>query len=183
MDGSEPCPPQFLSDDQGSNVLNPKYSIWNRKDQFLLSLINVSLTESILSTVFGLHTSQQVWNLLAHKYASQSRSRVSHLKRQLQCLHQGSKTCSEYLQFAKNCANQLAVIGKPTDDEDLIFFVISGLNSTFNTFVTTISVTTRDNPLSFQDFQDELLNHEMLLNQQQQAMSTNASNFALFMQR
>jgi hypothetical protein len=34
----------------------------------------------------------------------------------------------------------------------------------FNSFVTSISIATRDNPLSFLEFQDELLNHEMLLN-------------------
>ena len=66
---------------------------------------------------------------------------------------------------AKRWADQLAAIGKPTDDEDLISFIISGLNPTFNSFVTYVSIAARDNPLSFLDFQDELLNHEMLLNQ------------------
>jgi hypothetical protein len=68
------------------------------------------------------------------------------------------------MKTAKSWANQLAVIGKPTDDEDLISFIIRGLNPTFNSFVTSYSLATRVNPLSFADFQDELFNHEMLLN-------------------
>jgi hypothetical protein len=107
---------------------------------------------------------------------------VSHLKRQLQSLHQGSKSYAEYLKIAKTWANQLAIIGKPTDDEDLISFIISGLNPNFNSFVTSYGLATRDNPLSFVDFQDELLSHEMLLNQQQPD-TPDAFNFALFVQR
>jgi hypothetical protein len=83
VDGSEPCPPQFLPNDEGKEVKNPLYSIWIRKDQCLLSWINVTLIESVLSTVYGLDISQKVWTALANRFASQSRSRVSHLKHQL----------------------------------------------------------------------------------------------------
>jgi hypothetical protein len=76
-------------------------------------------------------------------------------------------------------ADQLAVIGKPIDDDDLINFVMSGLNPTFNAFVTTFTLLlSRDKP-SFDDFQNELLSHEMLLNQQQLA-APDTSTFALF---
>jgi len=37
MDGSKPCLPQFLPDDQGKEVLNSACTIWVLKDQFLLS--------------------------------------------------------------------------------------------------------------------------------------------------
>jgi hypothetical protein len=83
VDGTEPCPPKFLLDDQGKDVLNSNYSIWCRKDQFLLSWINSSLAAPILSTMFGLHTSQQVWSALAQSFANHSRPQVSHLKKEL----------------------------------------------------------------------------------------------------
>lgn len=89
--------------------------------------------------------------------------KVQHLKKQLQCLSQGSKSCSKYLQEAKSLANQLAAIRKPTDDEELISFIISGLHTSFHSFVTSFSLATHDNSLSFADFQEELLNHEMFL--------------------
>jgi hypothetical protein len=141
VDGSEVCPPQFLSKEDGKNILNPEFTFWNKKDQFLLSWINTTLAEKVLSTVYGLNTSRLVWASLAKRFASDSKSRISHIKRQLQSLRQGSKTCSEYLQTA-------------------IHFLISGLNPTFNAFVTTFSLITRDNSFSFDDFQHELLNHE-----------------------
>jgi hypothetical protein len=71
-------------------VANPDHALWHRKDQFLLSWINATLAEKVLSTVYGMTTSRQVWSHLAKKFASQSKSHIAHhLKRQLQHLHQG----------------------------------------------------------------------------------------------
>jgi hypothetical protein len=182
VDGSEPCPPKLITDDKGVESLNPEFTIWNKKDQCILSWINLTLSEKVLSTVYGLDTSKQVWNTLATKFANDSRSRIANLKRQLLSLHQGSLTCSEYIQSAKLYSDQLAAVGKPIPDEDLISFLLNGLNPTFNTFVTTVSLLTRERQLTLDDFQEELINHEMLLNQQQ-ALSADTSTFALFTQK
>jgi hypothetical protein len=144
----------------------------------------MSLSEAVLSTVYGLHTSKQVWMALTKRFASQSRSHISQLKRQIQGLQQGSKSCTEYLKSAKSYADQLAAVGKPIDDEDLVSFIMSGLNPSFNSFVTAYTVATRDHSPSFTDFQDDLLSHEMLLNQQHTATVVDTSSaFAFHMQR
>ncbi|XP_042964614.1 uncharacterized protein LOC122298828 [Carya illinoinensis] len=164
VDGSESCPTTLISDSRGKEVPNSAYALWIKKDQFLLEWINMTLFESVLSTVYGLQTSHQVWIALASRFASQSRSHVSHIKRQLQSLFQDTKSCSEYLQSAKVLADQLVAI--------------SGLNPSFNGFITSFSLATRNNPITFLDFQDELHSHEMLLKQQTPPIPT---NFALFM--
>jgi hypothetical protein len=74
VDGSEPCPPKLIKDDKGMDTLNIEFSIWNKKDQCILSWINLTLSEKVLSTVYGLDTSRQVWNTLATKFANDSRS-------------------------------------------------------------------------------------------------------------
>jgi hypothetical protein len=181
VDGSNPCPPEFLTDAEGKRVPNPAYSVWVKTDQYILSWINLNLSESVLSTVYGLHTSRQVWVSLATQYASESKTRVSQLKRQLQTLQQGSKNCTVFLQLAKSYADQLAAIGQPVAAEDFISYVMSGLNHSFNSFVTVIMISTRRAPTSVADFRDVLLNHELLLNQQF-APSVNSS-FALLAQK
>jgi hypothetical protein len=183
VDGSNPCPPKLIIDEQGKSGPNLDYSLWVRKDQFLLGWLNLTLSESILTTMFGLNSSNQVWNTLKTRFASESRSRVSQLKSQLQSLNQGSKSCAEYLGTAKKWADQLAAIGKPTEDEDLISFILSVLNPSYNSFVTSYTLTTRNNPLSFTDFQDELLNFEVMLNQQQHHAALDVTPFALYMQK
>jgi hypothetical protein len=127
--------------------------------------------------MYGVNSSFQAWTTLASKYASQSKSWISHLKRQLQTLQQGSKTCTEFLNLAKQLVDQLSTTGKAIEDDDLISYVIGCLNPSFNTFVTVHSFATQNQEMSFADFQSELLNHEMLMeNQQQQSAETR--NFA-----
>jgi hypothetical protein len=53
---------------------------------------------------------------------------------------------------AKQCADELSAIGKFVEDEHPIFFVVSGLNPLFNTFVTIHSFVAHDNEMSFADF-------------------------------
>ena len=130
----------------------------------ILNWINLILSKKVLPTVYGLDTSKQVWNTLETKFANDSRSRIANLKRQLLSLHQGSLTCSNYIQSAKLYSDQLAAVGKPIPNDDLIFFFFNGLNLSFNTFVTTVSLLTREKQLTLDDFQEELINHEMLLN-------------------
>jgi hypothetical protein len=84
IDGSEIFPPQFLSNEERS--LNPEFTCWTKKDQFLLGWINTTLSKRVLSTVFKLKTFKLVWSSLANKFASKSNSRVAHIKRKLQGL-------------------------------------------------------------------------------------------------
>jgi two-component sensor histidine kinase len=60
-------------------------------------VITSSLTEIVLATVYGLHTSKQAQTTLAIKFASQSKSRISRMKKQLQILTQGPKACFDFL--------------------------------------------------------------------------------------
>lgn len=126
----------------------------------------ITFSKKVLSTIYGLETSRQVWIALANQFANQSKTRVANLKKQLQSLHQGSKSCIEYLQTAKECVDQLAAVGKSIPDDDLITYLSNGLNSSYNSFISTVSILSRDKQLTFEDFQEELLNHEMLLNHQ-----------------
>jgi hypothetical protein len=70
------------------------------------------------------------------------------------------------LNQAKQWVDQLSAAGKPIDDDDLISFVVSGLNPMFHTFVTIHSFATSDHDMTFADFQSELLNHEIILENQ-----------------
>lgn len=182
VDGSLPCPRQYTPDTSGkdTSVVNPEYSLWTRKDQYLLSVINATLAERVLSTVFGMDSSRQVWTHLANKFANQSPSRIAHLKRQLQSLHQGSNSCSDFLYSAKLWADQLAAVGKPLADDDLISYVISGLNHIYAPFVTTLSFVNQNSTISFDDFQSELLSHEIFLNHQHHLVPPTSSPLGMF---
>jgi transposase InsO family protein len=176
VDGSEPCPSQFLPPTPNKEeTLNPAYSLWVKKDQFILSWLNITLSENVLSTIYGLQTSHQVWKFLATKFASPSRTRIAQLRRQLQTLQQGSKSCAEYVNFAKLLAHQLSTVGKAIDDDELITYILGGLNPSFNPFVVSLSLGTRDSSLTVEDFNTELQSIEQLIENQQQSIGTDTS--------
>jgi hypothetical protein len=187
VDGTEPCPPQYITDEAGqaTTVINPAYSLWQKKDQCLLSWFNTTLSDRVLSSLYGLKTARQVWTTLATRYANQSKARICYLKRSLQTLNQGSKSCSEFLSETKSYSDLLAAAGQPVEDEDLISYILGGLNPAYITFITLFNFTTRTTSMTFEEFQTELLNHEILLgnHQQLQQPSTELGNFALYSQK
>jgi hypothetical protein len=65
VDGSKSCPPKTIADEARKVIPNPEYHTWNKKDQYLLSIITTALSEKVLATVYGLDTSQQAWIALA----------------------------------------------------------------------------------------------------------------------
>jgi len=81
VDGSEPCPPKYVLDDQGkaTATLSPTFLLWTKKDQFVLSWLNATLTEKVRSTTFGVTSAQQVWDSLSSRFASHSKTQISHL--------------------------------------------------------------------------------------------------------
>ena len=75
VDGSNPCPPQYSSDDLcDQGVLNSAYVIWQYKDQTVLGWIVSSLSPSIVSTIYGLETSRLAWQGLNSSFAAPSTS-------------------------------------------------------------------------------------------------------------
>lgn len=49
-----------------------------------------------------------------------------------------------YVNLAKSFANQLAGIGKPVEDDELIGHIVCGFNPQFTPFITAYTVATRD---------------------------------------
>lgn len=97
VDGTNPCPPEFLNDADGNAAkeVNPSLSAWNQQDQNVLCWINATLSKGLLAHVVGLTSARSA---LKRRFASLSKSYIIQLKTQLQ--HQERTTihyrvCSE----------------------------------------------------------------------------------------
>jgi hypothetical protein len=87
---------------------------------------------------------------------------------------------TNFLETAKHWAAQLVAVGKPIEDDDLIGYVKGGLNPAFNSFITSMSSATWGTSLSFEDFQAKLLFYKLLLENQNQLVTSKAHQFAMF---
>lgn len=63
------------------------------------------------------------------------------------------------MQFIKGHADELAVLGKPLDHEDLIEAVLDGLDESYNSIVDAIN--NRDTPIPFDELHEKLINYEL----------------------
>ncbi|KAJ4755031.1 hypothetical protein LUZ62_089436 [Rhynchospora pubera] len=149
----------------GQLELNPNYLPWYKQDQMILAWLRASLSESILAQVVSCSTSGELWRHLVQTFSASSRARFTELRKKLQNTTKGSGSCSDFIQQIRSLSDELAFIGAPVSDQDLVLAVLGGLNPDYNSFV--IAVNSRQDPMSFLEVQSLLLSHESLLQTQQ----------------
>ncbi|KAJ4793674.1 hypothetical protein LUZ62_044920 [Rhynchospora pubera] len=167
---SPPPNPTSVNSD-GRVEYNQEYLFWNRQDQLILGWLRSSLVEAIQAQVVSCTSTSSLWSTLHHQFASNSRAKLIDLKRQLQTIRKEGSSCTEFLQRIRKIADELAFVGAPISDDDLVLTTLNGLGSDFNSFVAATTATSRHEVLSFADLQGLLLSHESLLQSQTTAAS------------
>uniref|UniRef100_A0A2N9FT93 Integrase catalytic domain-containing protein n=1 Tax=Fagus sylvatica TaxID=28930 RepID=A0A2N9FT93_FAGSY len=151
VDGSVPSPTQFLTNAEGilTTTVNPDFQLWNIRDQALLTLINSTLSSSVLSMVVGHNSAQEVWKTLEQRFTSTSRSNVLNLKIELHNLKKGSESMTSFLQKVKNTRDKLIAVGTLIDNEELLHIILKGLPREYGPFCSAIR--TRNEPVNFEE--------------------------------
>jgi hypothetical protein len=100
-------------------------------------------------------TSAEAWR------RSKRCSRVTNLRMKLATLKKGSMSSSVY--FTKMCSigDELATVGKIIGDDEMIHYILTGLDFEYNTFVT--SILGRVESISLSDLYSQLLSYDMCL--------------------
>jgi len=70
----------------------------------------------------------------------------------------GTSTITEYFGKTKALADEMAAAGKKLDDDDLISYILTGLDKPFDPVVSAVSL--RVEPLSVHELFTQLVNHE-----------------------
>jgi hypothetical protein len=94
-------------------------------------------------------------------FSSQSWAKTMQVHFQLATIKKGGSFITKYFQKYKHLVDSLVVAGQPLNVFKLVYFLLFGLGSEYNPFVT--SVTTRVDHLSLVDLYAHLLTHEMHL--------------------
>nr|XP_008389006.2 uncharacterized protein LOC103451371 [Malus domestica] len=120
-------------------------------------MLRATLTEPVLSLTVGLSTSREIWEHLRKKISQQSIANSTHTRFQLLSLHKGTKIISDYLGLAKHLADQLASIGQPVQNDDLVTYV-NGLGPEYEILV--LALTNFPYLPTFNDLRARLLVYE-----------------------
>lgn len=139
--GASPRPAPTVTVQNGEEVTesaNPEFNKWIQKDQLILAWLYGTLTGDALKSVYGLHTSQDVWLALAKKYNRVSATRKLDLQRRVQTTTKGTKSMAVYLSEIKSLCDQLDSIGAPITEQEKIYGVLNGLGKEYEAVCTVI---------------------------------------------
>lgn len=145
----------------GETTLNPAFAPWRRQDRLLYSALIGSISLPLQPIVSSANTCCEIWELLAQTFGNPTRGHIRQLKFQIKQCVKGTKTISEYLRQIKSKTDDLALLGKPLDPEDLIEQILAGLPEEYKPEVDAING--RDTTISFPELHERLLNREAMI--------------------
>jgi hypothetical protein len=93
-------------------------------------------------------------------FASQSRARTIQLQTRLATTRKGELSAAAYYNKKKGSAGEMAVAGKPLEDEKFISYVLAGLDQDYNSFVENV---TGKEEISLSGFYSQFLAAEAML--------------------
>ncbi|KAJ0925650.1 hypothetical protein HanRHA438_Chr04g0162111 [Helianthus annuus] len=169
VDGTIPCPPEFItlvaSSDKdatkSSPQANPNHPIWIANDAHVRMLLLSTISEASFEHVQGT-SSRDLWISLADAYALHTSSREYILKTQLLKIQmKGDETSSAYLTRAREYTSALAIIGEPMKEKDIVMLVISGLRDEYNGLKS--NLIGRQYPTTFSELPGLLADHDYMI--------------------
>jgi hypothetical protein len=143
----QPLPPKKDVDEIVSQ--NPNWLQWHIHDQLVLSIMISSLIINIVVHIVKCLTALELWLTLETMFIAKARSRSITLHLHLTTLKKGSMSITEYFHKLTKLIDTLATIDKPLGEDDITSFLLRGLNSEYDSFVT--SVITQVDPISIDE--------------------------------
>ena len=167
-------PPSHIAqrvDDEFRYVENPEFITWRSQDQVLLGWLLSSMSEGIISMVFNLETSLEVWKAIKVQFGSQSKSRLLHLRYMINSTRKDDMKITDYFIKMKNIADNMAAAGSALSSDDMILHVLSGLGPDYNSVANYITGQVGVGKMNMNDAYAMLLTQEVRIEQQSQMLA------------
>uniref|UniRef100_A0A453IDD7 Retrotransposon Copia-like N-terminal domain-containing protein n=2 Tax=Aegilops tauschii subsp. strangulata TaxID=200361 RepID=A0A453IDD7_AEGTS len=142
VDGTstEPAKTHITKDAAGKETEgpNPLHPLWVKEDQQVLGYLLQHLSKEVLVTVTAITTARELWVALASMFSSQSLSRVNNIRTALINAQKSNQSVSSFFAAMKGLADELAAAGKPIQDDELISYIIHGVDQDYQPLVSAL---------------------------------------------
>lgn len=118
-------PIQFLPTSTRERHNNPEFFTWIRRDQYLVSWLLSSMSESMLGNVTR-YVTAKIQLAMENLFQSQSKARVMQLKLQLQTTKKVNLSIDDYIMKMRGLADSLAAASHTISDDDLALQILAG---------------------------------------------------------
>ena len=142
VDGTTPEPARLHvtkdKDGKESAEPNPLHPIWVWEDQQVLGYLLSTLSKEVLIAVTTVTTAHALWTAVAGMFSSQSMSRVNNIRAALINAQKGNQMVAAYFASLRGLADELAAAGKAIQDDELISYIIHGLDVDYQPLVSAL---------------------------------------------
>jgi hypothetical protein len=146
------------TDGKEVKVPNPEPEDWDVTDQQVLSYLLSSLSKKILTQVSSATTATEAWKEIQGMFASQIRARTVNIRLALGNTRKGDMSVVEYFRKMKVLGDEMKAAGRPLDDEELVEYILTGLDEEYTLLVSTLCASVE--PISINELFSQLLNFE-----------------------
>lgn len=148
-------------DGKTTTAPNPAYETWLATDQQVLGYLFSSLSKEVMSQVAASRNAAQAWSAIEDMFSSQTRARAINVRLALTTTQKGTSSIAEYFGKMKSLGDEFAASGKPLDNDDMVAYIVNGLDEDYNSVVS--ALVTRVEPITVSDLYAQLLNFESRL--------------------
>lgn len=141
LTGATRAPSAAIDVKEGDKVvtkINPAYEEWVVVDQQVLGFLLASVSKDILTQVVNLETAAATWRVITTMLSSQSRARALNTQLALLTTRKGDLSVTEYIGKMKTLADEMSSAGKPLDDEEMMSYILPGLDDDYEPVVSTL---------------------------------------------
>jgi histone deacetylase 1/2 len=177
LESTATAPSKFLPVEVGKEAdppkPNPDHAPWVAKDQMVLSYLLTNLSKEILGHVNTEVTAKGAWMAIEVMFASQSRAKVISTRMALANATKGASTIGEYFAKIKSLADEMAAAGRRLEDEEIISYLLNGLDADYDSVATPVA--NRVEPISVSELFTQLVAHEQRLDLRNGGSSSTAN--------
>ncbi|KAK1644774.1 hypothetical protein QYE76_062579 [Lolium multiflorum] len=140
-------------------VENPAYVGWLARDQQVLRFLLNKLSPDILSHLLDVSFTAEAWSAINAMFKTTSRTKAQHLREKLNETKKLSMTADTYYTKMKGFASELSALGKPVEDDEMLGYLLHGLDKgEYNALITSVNA----NPgTTLDDFYEQLSSYDM----------------------
>lgn len=144
--------------DKEARTSNPAYDEWVATGQQILGFLLSTLSRDILAQVATCSTAAAAWNMLEEMYSSMTIACFINTRIALSNTKKGDLSITKYVAKMRALGDEMIAAGKIVDDEDLISYIIAGLDNNFEPVIS--SIVEKSEPMTMGEAYSQLLSFE-----------------------
>jgi hypothetical protein len=139
-------------------ISNPAYTAWYNQDQQLISGLLSTMAEDVLRDVSHAASSKEAWDILKGMFSTSTQAHMVQIRVELTTTKELDLSVANYFTKIKNLAAEMAVAEAPLSDDEVLSYLLAGIPSNYDSFVT--SITTKNEALSLEEVYAHLMAYE-----------------------